>query len=138
METNVLAVMSPIALGMRLARARHASCLTEQQTADAIGMTRTDIVAIEHGERQPRARELVKLAQFYGYPIQDFVRTTPQPFAPTGNEVLEQDCLMAVRAYLAAELTEAQLARYLGTDIVSARDLVLRAALDPTMPDENN
>lgn len=138
METNALSAISPVVLGMRLAHARHVSGLTEQQVADATGVPQSELAAIEHGERRPRATELVKLARYYGRPVQEFVRSTPQPFAPTGREVSERERLMAVQACLAGDLTEMQLANYLGTDIVSARDFVWRSGLDSSSHDENN
>lgn len=138
METNALSAISPVVLGTRLANARLVSGLTEQQVADATGVPRSEIAAIENGERQPRATELVKLTRHYGRPIQEFVRSTPQPFAPTGSEVSARESLMAVQACLAGDLTEVQLAKYLGTDIVSARDFVWRSGLDSSSHDENN
>lgn len=130
METHALAAVSPTVLGERLAGVRHALGLTEQQAADAIGVSRSEIAAIENGERRPRAKELVKLAQHYRRPVNEFVRAVPQPFTPTGRVVSQHDTRMAVQAYVASDLTETQLARYLGTDIVGAREIVRRSGLD--------
>lgn len=127
MKTNVLAVIDPIVLGMRLARARHALSLTEQQAADFIGVTRPEIVAIEHGERQPRASELVKLATLYRRPVIEFVGDGNQPLARLGRERTQQSVEAAVLSLMAGELTEVEFARWLGIDIVSMRELVEQA-----------
>lgn len=127
---HVLDEVSPVLLGRRLAQARHALRLTEQQVEENIGVSRSEIAAIERGERRPRATELVKLARHYGRPVREFVGAAPQPFTPTGNEQSEGSSVMAVHAYLAGDLSEMQLAHYLGIDIVSAREIVQRSGLD--------
>ena len=73
-ERHLLNTIDPEVIGERLAEARRARGLTQQQAADALAVARTTITAVEKGERHPRAAELVKLAQLYGRPIQDLVR----------------------------------------------------------------
>ncbi|MFT4038999.1 MAG: XRE family transcriptional regulator [Thermomicrobiales bacterium] len=82
MDKHLLTSIDPAVIGERLAEARRARGLTQQQAADVIGVARTTITAMEKGERRPRATELVKLAQHYGQPVQEFVRAeeaTPRP-----------------------------------------------------------
>lgn len=79
MERDVLASVEPTIVGERLADARRARKLTQRQAADAIGVARTTITAMEKGDRRPRASELVRLAQLYGRRVRDMVR----PESPT-------------------------------------------------------
>jgi Zn-dependent peptidase ImmA (M78 family)/transcriptional regulator with XRE-family HTH domain len=71
---HVLNTIDPTVIGQRLADARRARRLTQQQAADELGVARTTITAMEKGDRRPRASELVKLAQLYGRPVGEFVR----------------------------------------------------------------
>jgi Zn-dependent peptidase ImmA (M78 family)/transcriptional regulator with XRE-family HTH domain len=70
----VLNTIDPTVIGVRLADARRARHLTQQQAAEELGVARTTITAMEKGDRRPRASELVKLAQLYGRPVGEFVR----------------------------------------------------------------
>jgi Zn-dependent peptidase ImmA (M78 family) len=54
------------ALGERLRIAREAAKLTQAMAAEAIGVARTTVVAIEQGQRRVRIDELQKLAAIYG------------------------------------------------------------------------
>jgi Zn-dependent peptidase ImmA (M78 family)/transcriptional regulator with XRE-family HTH domain len=81
-DNHVLNTIDPRVVGERLAEARRARRLTQQQAAEALDVARTTIVAIEKGDRRPRAAELVKLAQLYGRSISEFVQHSterPQP-----------------------------------------------------------
>jgi Zn-dependent peptidase ImmA (M78 family)/transcriptional regulator with XRE-family HTH domain len=82
MERNVLNSIDPAIIGERLADARRVRGLTQQQAADALGVARTTITAMEKGDRRPRAAELVRLAQLYGRQVRDMVRpvsSSPEP-----------------------------------------------------------
>src|SRR3954447_25927843 len=81
MDAHALRSIDPATIGERLAAARRARGLTQQDAAEALGVARTTITAMEKGDRRPRASELVKLAQLYGRPVGDFVRadTASQP-----------------------------------------------------------
>lgn len=81
MDTHLLHSIDPKLIGERLADARRARRLTQQQAADELGVARTTITAMEKGVRRPRATELVKLAQLYARPVNEFVRadTPPRP-----------------------------------------------------------
>jgi Zn-dependent peptidase ImmA (M78 family)/transcriptional regulator with XRE-family HTH domain len=73
-NTHVLNTINPRVIGERLADARRARGLTQQQAAEQLGVARTTITAMEKGDRRPRATELVKLARLYGRPVHEFVR----------------------------------------------------------------
>jgi Zn-dependent peptidase ImmA (M78 family)/transcriptional regulator with XRE-family HTH domain len=75
LDKHVLNTIDPATVGERLAEARRVRRLTQQEAADAIDVARTTITAMEKGDRRPRAAELVKLAQLYGRPVGEFVRT---------------------------------------------------------------
>lgn len=78
MDRHVLDTIDPAAIGERLADARRARRLTQQEVAEALGLARTTVVAMEKGDRRPRAPELVRLAQLYGRQVGDFVRPTSE------------------------------------------------------------
>lgn len=83
MQPHLLTSIDPAILGQRLADARRARGLTQQQAADELHVARTTITAMEKGERRPRASELMKLAHLYGWAVNEFVRaqmdTEPAP-----------------------------------------------------------
>ena len=53
-------------LGARLRVARERAGLTQAAAAEAIGVARTALVALEKGQRRPRIGEIQELAQRYG------------------------------------------------------------------------
>ena len=53
MVDNPLLSVDPAVIGERLAVARRARGLTQQQAAEALGVGRTTITAMEKGERRP-------------------------------------------------------------------------------------
>lgn len=75
MNQHVLDSIDPRVIGQRLSDARRARRLTQQQAAEALGVARTTITAMEQGVRRPRASELVTLARLYGRQVGDLVRT---------------------------------------------------------------
>jgi Zn-dependent peptidase ImmA (M78 family)/transcriptional regulator with XRE-family HTH domain len=74
---HLLSSIDPATIGARLAGARKARGLTQQQAAAALGVARTTLTAIEKGERRPRAAELVRLAALYGRQVGDLMRPLP-------------------------------------------------------------
>jgi Zn-dependent peptidase ImmA (M78 family)/DNA-binding XRE family transcriptional regulator len=64
-------------LPKRLRRARRDLGLTQEAVADAVGLARTSLVALEKGERGVRPDELVAMAGLYGRPIDELLRPTP-------------------------------------------------------------
>ncbi|MEF2279442.1 XRE family transcriptional regulator [Deinococcus sp. YIM 134068] len=69
------------ALGARLQNARKAARRTQQEAADALGVARTTLVAIEKGQRRITPEELVALAELYGANLHDLLRRR----APAGG-----------------------------------------------------
>lgn len=64
-------------LAARLRAARRASGLPQQAAADALGVSRPLIVAIEQGTRAIHPSELVTLARLYGRSVSELVRPSP-------------------------------------------------------------
>ena len=83
MNRHVLDSIDPAVIGERLADARRARRLTQKQAAEAIGVARTTITAIEQGVRAPRASELLTLARLYGRQVGDLVRPIRAEPAPS-------------------------------------------------------
>lgn len=70
---RILSAIDPRELGKKVRLARERRGMTQEEAADAIGVSRTTMVAIEKGERRLRPHELVQLALEYGRDISDFV-----------------------------------------------------------------
>lgn len=101
---STLEQIAPEIIGAQLAIARKARGLTQQAVADALGVARTTVTALEKGIRRPRPSEFVQLAQLYGVSVGDLARavvrdaaTVSTPFIelfrhvrPTGGEVVDQ------------------------------------------------
>ena len=66
---------SPRIIGQRLAEARRARSIKQDDAAEAIGVSRPTFIAIEKGEREAKPPEIVKLAALYGQRVSHFVRT---------------------------------------------------------------
>jgi Zn-dependent peptidase ImmA (M78 family)/DNA-binding XRE family transcriptional regulator len=77
--SDPIASIDPQAIGERLALARRASGLTQQQAAEALNVARTTITAIEGGVRRPRPEELVRLAKLYRRSVGDLLRAAMRP-----------------------------------------------------------
>ncbi len=72
---------NPRVIGQRLAEARKARGLTQEQAAEHLGCSRPTLIAIEKGVRQAKAEELAKLASHYGRSIHEIVRPGAEPVA---------------------------------------------------------
>jgi len=66
--------LDPRTLGARLQTARKARNLTQQDAAEALGLSRPTYIAIEKGERPPQSGELVRLAELFGRSVHDLLR----------------------------------------------------------------
>ena len=77
MNSSPLDSIDPIAIGVRLTEARRARGMTQLQAAEALGVARTTITAMEKGDRRPRAIELLRLAEIYGRQVSDLTRPLP-------------------------------------------------------------
>ena len=83
MDANALMSVDPEVIGERLASARRARGLTQQQAAEGLGVARTTITAMEKGDRRPRASELFTLARLYGRSLGDLVRPLREGETPS-------------------------------------------------------
>jgi len=77
MELQPYATLDPAALGAQLQEARKARRFTQQEVADALGVARTTIVAIEKGERRVQPDELIRLADLFGREVHELIRQRP-------------------------------------------------------------
>lgn len=68
----------PQPIAQRLAAARKARGLTQEQAAAHLGCSRPTLIAIEKGTRPAKPEEIVTLAEFYGRSVHDIVK----PHAP--------------------------------------------------------
>src|SRR5215469_12665361 len=64
--------LDPTTLGRRLREARENRRLTQEQAAQAIGISRTALVHIESGKRSLSTLELSELAKLYHRSVADF------------------------------------------------------------------
>jgi Zn-dependent peptidase ImmA (M78 family)/DNA-binding XRE family transcriptional regulator len=83
MDAHALMSIEPAVVGERLAAARRARGLTQQQAADALGIGRTTVTAIEKGDRRPRAAELFTLARLYGRQLGELLRPLHEQEGPS-------------------------------------------------------
>ena len=66
--------IDPKVLGQRLAEARKARNVTQQEAAKRLQCSRPTLIAIEKGTRPAKAEEIVRLASFYGRTVHELVR----------------------------------------------------------------
>lgn len=72
--TSPLDHIAPTEVGERLRLARETAGLKQADAADAVGVARTTVVAIEKGQRKVRMNELQQLAKLYGVTINGLLR----------------------------------------------------------------
>lgn len=94
-------------LGSRLRAAREARGWTQQRVAEALGIARTTLVAIEAEDRRVKPEELIELARLYGRKLSELLqRRGPSPgfavqlraaFPPTGP--VDAELLPAIEAF---------------------------------------
>jgi Zn-dependent peptidase ImmA (M78 family)/transcriptional regulator with XRE-family HTH domain len=68
-------------LASRLRAARESQGLTQAQAASELGVSRPLLIAIEKGTRDASPEEIVKLAEIYGKPVGELLRSAPPPVA---------------------------------------------------------
>ena len=73
MEYRLLEQIDLKRLGSRLQDARRSAGLTQEDAAQALGLARTTIVAIEKGERRVNPHELIEFAKTYRRSVSDLV-----------------------------------------------------------------
>lgn len=66
--------IAPAEVGERLRLAREGAGLKQAEAAEAIGVARTTVVAIEKGQRKVRMNELQQLARLYGTTVNGLLR----------------------------------------------------------------
>lgn len=100
----------PAETGERLRLARESAKITQAAAAQAIGVARTTIVAIEQGERRARTNELQQLAKLYGTSVNALLRreSVHVDLAPRFRRMVGSDKAAAEAAELMAELAEAE------------------------------
>lgn len=69
----------PRQIGRRLAEARKARGLTQQEAADHLGVSRPTLSATEKGKRPAQTEELIDLAELYGRSVHDIVGRKAPP-----------------------------------------------------------
>lgn len=69
-----LPLIDPTVLGQRLADARKARGVTQEDAAEFLGCSRPTLIAIEKGTRTAKPEEVIKLAAFYGRSVHELVR----------------------------------------------------------------
>jgi Zn-dependent peptidase ImmA (M78 family)/DNA-binding XRE family transcriptional regulator len=68
--------LDPRILGRRIAEARKARGMTQEEVADFLECSRPTYIAIEKGDRPAKSEEIVKLASFLGRKVHELVRPT--------------------------------------------------------------
>lgn len=110
--------LTPVALGELLRESRENAKLTQAAAAQALGIARTTLVAIEQGQRRARVDELQKLAALYRVSLnvllrQDGVKVDLRPRFRRAGEV-DQDVEFAVALLNSLVQAELQLENLLG------------------------
>jgi Zn-dependent peptidase ImmA (M78 family)/DNA-binding XRE family transcriptional regulator len=111
MTETPLGRLSAADVGERLRLAREATNLTQKQAADAIGVSRTTLLAIEQGQRRVRMGELQQLAKLYKASVNSILRreSIHVDLVPRFRKVLSSNDFAAVAATeLLANLARAE------------------------------
>lgn len=105
-----LEMVSPRLIGERLRQAREGVDVTQAAAAEAIGVARTTLVAIEQGERRIRLGELQKLAQMYHSGVNALLRneSVHVDLVPRFRKLPGKDAAAEQAAQLMASLAKAE------------------------------
>lgn len=100
----------PAETGERLRLAREGAKITQAAAAQAIGVSRTTIVAMEQGERRARISELQQLARLYGTSVNALLRqeSVHVDLVPRFRRMVGSDEGAAEAAELLADLAKAE------------------------------
>jgi len=100
----------PAETGERLRLARESAKITQAAAAQAIGVARTTIVAMEQGERRARTSELQQLARLYGTSVNALLRreSVHVDLAPRFRRMVGSDKAATEAAELMAHLAKAE------------------------------
>jgi Zn-dependent peptidase ImmA (M78 family)/DNA-binding XRE family transcriptional regulator len=109
MTTSIDQIL-PAETGERLRLARESAKITQAAAAQAIGVARTTIVAMEQGERRARTGELQQLARLYGTSVNALLRreSVHVDLAPRFRRMVGSDEAAAEAAELMADLAKAE------------------------------
>jgi Zn-dependent peptidase ImmA (M78 family)/DNA-binding XRE family transcriptional regulator len=109
MTTSIDQIL-PAETGERLRLARESAKITQAAAAQAIGVARTTIVAMEQGERRARTGELQQLARLYGTSVNALLRreSVHVDLAPRFRRMVGSDEAAAEAAELMADLARAE------------------------------
>src|SRR5262245_59689282 len=66
--------IDPKIMGQRLAEARKARGVTQEDVTEFLGYSRPTYIAMEKGERPPKAEEIIRLAAYFGRSVHELVR----------------------------------------------------------------
>ena len=107
---TALEQIAPAEVGERLRTAREAANLTQAAAAQAVGVARTTIVAIEQGQRRVRINELQQLAKVYRTSVNALLRNESihVDLAPRFRKLNGDDEGAAAAAELLADLAKAE------------------------------
>ncbi|HUN86780.1 MAG TPA: XRE family transcriptional regulator [Terracidiphilus sp.] len=107
---NSIDQILPAETGERLRIAREGAKMTQAAAAQAIGVARTTIVAMEQGERRARMSELQQLARLYGTSVNALLRreAVHVDLAPRFRRMVGSDEAAADAAELMADLAKAE------------------------------
>lgn len=116
-----MATLDQVELGERLRIARTTAGQTQEESAQALGLARTTMVAIERGERPLRAQELMTLARLYGTSVNALLRKeavhvdlVAQFRRPLGRHVEAGEEVDAIRLLHQLAASSAELEQRLG------------------------
>jgi Zn-dependent peptidase ImmA (M78 family)/transcriptional regulator with XRE-family HTH domain len=102
---------SAVEIGERLRLARETAGLKQAPAAEAIGMSRTTLIAIEQGQRRVRMDELLKLSKLYGTSVNALMRAQAihVDLSPKFRKVVgERDETGRAASQLLADLAKAE------------------------------
>ena len=102
--------MSPAEVGERLRIVREGAKVTQAAAANALGVARTTIVAIEQGQRRARTGELQQLARLYGTSVNALLRreAVHVDLTPRFRKLVGNDAAADAAADLMTDLAKAE------------------------------
>jgi len=116
------------ALAARLREAREAQGWTQQQLADRSGIALATVVAIEKGQGGLKPQDLIGLAFTLSRSVSELLQRNAINDEPCSS----RSAALAIKAWQHGEISEGQLARFLRTDRVGARERVREMELAKT------
>jgi len=113
-------------LGSILKQARQARGLTQEEVTASLGMARTTLVAIEHGDRTVSAPELIQFADFYGRSLSEWINQTKvsEPLVPQFRAHAKQVSVAEAEVHKAVADLESIVRDYIRLEEITERPLV--------------